>query len=243
MKIIIIRTFTLIFVLISLTSCGSENSSQQQGQQAQGYKDTKTMVIDVLKTTEGQKAIMDAGKESQDKSIKLLATGEGQQIQLAVKEILTEDTGKKMLEKTMTDPKFAGQFAQAIQSNIKQIHKDLMKDPQYQKSMLELMNNPEFQKILTTTMKNTVYRQQMMNVIQDSMKSPLFKMQLMELLKKVVEEGITPKVETLKSSSDSGGKSGGDQGSGGDSGGKSDGDSGDDSGSDKDKKKKDDSES
>lgn len=242
MKKIIIHTFTLIFVLISLTSCGSESSSQQQGQQSQGYKDTKTMVIDVLKTTEGQKAIMDAGKESKDKSIKLLATGEGQQIQLAVKEILTEDTGKKMLEKTMTDPKFAGQFAQAIQSNIKQINKDLMKDPQYQKSMLELMNNPEFQKMLSTTIKSTVYRQQMMNVIQDSMKSPLFKMQLMELLKKVVEEGVTPKVETLK---DSGGKSGGDKGSGGDSGEKSDGDqgSGDDSSSEKDKKKKEDSES
>ena len=47
-------------------------------------------------------------------------------------------------------------------------------------------------------MKNTVYRQQMMNVIQESMQSPLFKMQLMELFKKVVEEGVTPKVETLK---------------------------------------------
>ncbi|MEX2460015.1 MAG: spore germination lipoprotein GerD [Paenibacillaceae bacterium] len=242
MRMIIFRSFTLIFVLTSLTACGSDKTSSQ-GQQGQGYKDTKSMVIDVLKSTEGQKAIMDAGKESKDKSTKLLATGEGQQIQLAVKEILTEDTGKKMLEKTMTDPKFAGKFAEAIQSNLKQIHKDLMKDPQYQKSMLEVMNNPEFQKILTTTMKNTVYRQQMMNVIQESMQSPLFKMQLMELLKKVVEEGITPKVETLKSS-ESGGKSGGDSGgkSGGDSGGEGGG-GGDDSGSesspDKNKDKKD----
>jgi spore germination protein D len=233
MKMTILRTFTLIFVLISLTSCGSDNSSAQ-GQQGQGYKDTKTMVIDVLKTTEGQKAIMDAGKESQDKSIKLLATGEGQQIQIAVKEILTADTGKKMLEKTMTDPKFAGQFAEAIQSNIKQIHLDLMKDPQYQKSMLEVMNNPDFQKIITNTMKNTVYRQQMMNVIQESMQSPLFKMQLMEMFKKVVEEGVTPKVE----SAGSGGKSGG---GGGDSEQSSDSqsDGSSDSGSGKDKKKKD----
>jgi spore germination protein D len=170
------------------------------------------MVIDVLKTTEGQQAIMDAGKGSQDKSIKLLATGQGQQIQIAVKEILTADTGKKMLEQTMIDPKFAGQFATAIQSNIKQIHKDLMKDPQYQKSMLELMNNPEFQKIVTTTMKNTVYRQQMMNVIHESLQSPLFKMQLLDLLKKVVEEGVTPK-------SDGGGAGGGGAGGGGAGGG------------------------
>jgi len=181
MKMLFLRVFILISALLILTSCGSDNSPSQ-GQQAQGYKDTKTMVIDVLKSTDGQRAIMDAGKDSQDKTVKLLATGEGQQIQMAVKEILTVDTGKKILEKTMTDPRFAGQFAEAIQSNIKQIHKDLIKDPQYQKSMLEVMNNPEFQKILTTTMKNTVYRQQIMNVIQESMQSPLFKMQLMELL-------------------------------------------------------------
>ncbi|CAK4823494.1 unnamed protein product [Aphanomyces euteiches] len=201
------------------------------------------MVIDVLKTSEGQKAIMDAGKESSDKSIKLLATGEGQQIQIAVKEILTQDTGKKMLEKTMTDPKFAGQFAEAIQGNIKQIQLDLMKDPQYQKTMLEVMNNPEFQKIITTTMKNTVYRQQIMNVIQESMQSPLFKMQLMELFKKVVEEGVTPKTESAQSgdksgSGSSGGGSGGGSSSGGDSDSQSKEDSSSDSGSGKDKKKK-----
>jgi spore germination protein D len=214
MKITILRTFTLIFILITLTSCGSGNSSSQ-GQQGLGYKDTKTMVIDVLKTTEGQMAIMDAGKQNPDKSVKLLATGEGQQIQIAVKEILTQDAGKKILEKTMTDPKFAGQFATAIQGNIKQIHLDLMKDPQYQKTMLEIMNNPEFQKIIMTTMKNTVYRTQMMNVIQESMQSPLFKMQLMELFKKVVEEGVTPKVESAGSGGTSGGSGGGSGGSSG----------------------------
>jgi spore germination protein D len=247
MKMTLLRIFTIIFIQISLTSCGSGSDNSSSQGQGQSYKDTKTMVIDVLKTSEGQQAIMDAGKHSKDTSIKLLATGEGQQIQLAVKEIMTQDTGKKILEKTMTDPRFAGQFAQAVQSNIKQIHKDLIKDPQYQKSMLELMNNPEFEKILTTTMKNTVYRQQMMNVIQESLQSPLFKMQLLEMLKKVVEEGVTPKVETL--STDSGGKSGGGQKDQGGSGGGGDGgdsqqssdsqsDGGTDSSSGKDKKKK-----
>jgi spore germination protein D len=238
MKMTLLRVFTIIFIQISLTSCGSgsDNSSSQGQGQGQSYKDTKTMVIDVLKTSEGQQAIMDAGKHSQDTSIKLLATGEGQQIQLAVKEIMTQDTGKKILEKTMTDPRFAGQFAQAIQSNIKQIHKDLIKDPLYQKSMIELMNNPEFEKILTTTMKNTVYRQQMMNVIQESLQSPLFKMQLLDMLKKVVEEGVTPKVETLQSGGGSGG--GGSGGGGGDSQQSSDGQSDGSSDSSSGKKKK-----
>ncbi|MDB5053093.1 MAG: spore gernimation protein [Bacilli bacterium] len=216
MKIILLRMAPAILLFSLLISCGSDKQPSSQGQ-GQGYKDTKTMVLDVLKSSEGQSALQEATKNSQDQTTKLLSTGEGQQIQIAVKDILTNTTGIKMLEKTMTDPKFAGQFAKAIQKNNQQIHKDLMKDPDYQKSMLEVMNNPEFEKLLTTTMKNTVYRQQMMSVIQESMKSPIFKMQLMELLKKVVEEGTTPKVETLDKKPEGGkqdkkdsGQSGGD---------------------------------
>jgi spore germination protein D len=210
------RIVPIVLVVLLLTSCGSDN----QPLQGQGYKDTKTMVIDVLKTTEGQQAIKDAGKAQQDKSMTLLSSGQGQQIQMAVTDILTNKTGSKLLETTMTDPKFAGQFAKAIESNNKQIHKDLMKDPEYQKSMLEMMNNPEFEKTLTKTMKNTVYRQHMMNVIQESMQSPLFQMQLMTLLKKVVEEGATPKAKSGGGGKQDGGQSKGASagGAGGDAG-------------------------
>jgi len=215
MKMLCLRALSALFLIMLLTSCGSDNQSSQGQGQGQGYKDTKTMVLDVLKSDDGQKAIQESADKSQDPTVKLLATGEGQQIQLAVKDILTTTNGSKMIEKMMVDPKFAGQFAQAIQSNNKQIHKDLMKDPEYQKSMIEVMNNPEFEKIITGVMKNTVYRQQMMNVIQESMQSPLFKTQLLNLLKKVVEEGTTPKVETLDSQSGGNSQSGGESKSGG----------------------------
>jgi spore germination protein D len=241
MKATSLRIVPVFLILFLLISCGSNKQQSSQGQQSQGYKDTKTMVIDVLKTTEGQKAIQDAGQTSQDPTMKLLSTGEGQQIQLAVKDVLTNPLGTKMIEKTMTDPKFAGDFAKVIQQNNKQIHKDLMKDPDYQKSMLEVMNNPEYHKIIMTTMKNTVYRQQMMNVIQESMQSPLFKMQLMDLLKKVVQDGVTPKVETMTDKSGGGQGGGGDKGGGG---GDKGGGGGDQSGGDqtsKDKKSKKDS--
>jgi spore germination protein D len=235
MKVTCLRFVPVFLIPFLLISCGSNKQQSSQGQQTQGYKDTKTMVIDVLKTTEGQKAIQEAGKTSQDPTMKLLSTGEGQQIQLAVKDILTNPMGSKMIEKTMTDPKFAGEFAKAIQQNNKQIHKDLIKDPDYQTSMLEVMNNPEYQKLIMTTMKNTVYRQQMMTVIQESMQSPVFKMQLMDLLKKVVQEGVTPKVETMgEKSAGGGGQSGGSGQSGGEG---SSGGGSDQSGSDGQKKK------
>lgn len=93
----------------------------------------------------------------------------------------------------MTDPKFAGEFAKAVSKDNKQLHKDLMKDPEYQTMLVEVMKNPEFEKILLETLKGTAYRKQAMMVFQESLQNPLFKVELMALMKKVMEEEAKPK--------------------------------------------------
>lgn len=201
--------------VLLLISCGSE---QQQSSQPQSYKDMKAMVLDVLKTEDAQKAMSTAAK-NQDKTLQLLSTGEGQQIQLAVKELLTtENHGLKMLEATMTDPKFAGEFAKAAQKNLKQIEKDLLKDPEYQKNLFEALNNPDYQKIILETMKGQKYRQQMQEVVRESLQSPLFKAELIAMFQKAVAEEMKPKDDkTLTITSESG--KGGQGGQGGQQGG------------------------
>jgi spore germination protein D len=204
--------------VLLLISCGSE---QQSSSQPQSYKDMKAMVLDVLKTEDAQKAIMSTAAKNQDKTIQLLSTGEGQQIQLAVKELLTtENHGLKMLEATMTDPKFAGEFAKAAQKNIKQIEKDLLKDPEYQKNLFEALNNPDYQKIILETMKSQKYRQQMQEVVRESLQSPLFKAELIAMFQKAVSEEMKYKDDkTLTITAESGKGGGGKQGDqqGGDS--------------------------
>lgn len=201
--------------VLLLISCGSE---QQQSSQPQSYKDMKAMVLDVLKTEDAQKA-MSAAAKKQDKTMQLLSTGEGQQIQLAVKELLTtENHGLKMLEATMTDPKFAGDFAKAAQKNLKQIEKDLLKDPEYQKNLFEALNNPDFQKIILETMKGQKYRQQMQEIVRESLQSPLFKAELIAMFQKAVAEEMKPKDDktlTISSEGGKGGQQGGQQGGGG----------------------------
>jgi spore germination protein D len=171
----------------------------------------KAMVLDVLKTEDAQKAMSTAAK-NQDKTLQLLSTGEGQQIQLAVKELLTtENHGLKMLEATMTDPKFAGQFAKAAQKNLKQIEKDLLKDPEYQKNLFEALNNPDYQKIILETMKSQKYRQQMQEVVRETLQSPLFKAELIAMFQKAVAEEMKPKDDktlTITSESGKGGQGG-----------------------------------
>lgn len=219
MKAKSLRFIPALVPLMFLIACGSEQQAQPQ---QQSYKDTKTMVLDVLKTDEAMKAIQEASSKSQDKTTKLLATGEGQNIQMAVKDLLTtENHGIKMLETTMTDPKFAGNFVKASEKTLKQMQKDLMKDPEYQKALFEAFDTPDFQRLVLEAMRSQKYRQQMMDVIRESLQSPLYKAQLIEMFQRAVKEELKPKEDQtliLSPEGKKGGESGG-GGGGGESGG------------------------
>ncbi len=219
--------FALGFVL-ALTACGGEQSSSSSGQG--GYKEMKTMVVDILKSEEGKKAVEEAlstpssegGVSSSGISMKMMPLQTTEQIKVAVKDTLTAPEYQKEIEKIMTDPKFAGDFAKAINSQSKELHLQLIKDPSYQKSVEEIMKSPEMMKMFLDLTKSSDYRKQTMTIMQEAMQNPLFRMEVLDLLKTVVQEELQPKVQKT------GGK---DQGSGGDSQKQEGGGGGDDSGS------------
>lgn len=224
MKVRWLRNVPLLLILGFLTACGSE--SQASSTSSNAYKDTKSMVLDILKTEDGRKAIQEAAI-TQNAKMQVLSAGDTQQLQLAVKDVLVDTQNTQFLQKMITDPRFAGQFAKAVQADTKQLHKDLLKDPEYQKSMMEAMKSPDYQTILLDTMKGTPYRTQMKTVIQESLSSPIFRLELMDLMKKVLQEESMPKEQKGQKG---GGKGGGGQKQGGGSGGGSGGDQGSDSG-------------
>ncbi|MFE4714390.1 MULTISPECIES: spore germination lipoprotein GerD [Paenibacillus] len=218
-------SLTLSLVL-TLTACGGEQSSSSSGQG--GYKEMKTMVVDILKSDDGKKAVEEAlsspssgGGEGggSGMSMKMVPLQTTEQIRVAVKDTLTAPEYKKELEKIMTDPKFAGEFAKAINAQSKELHQQLIKDPTYQKSVGEIMKSPEMTKMYLDLTKTPDYRKQTMTIMQDAMQNPLFRMEVLNLLKTVVQEELQPKVQK---------KEGGGQGEGGKQDG---GGGGDDSGS------------
>ncbi|WP_040953093.1 spore germination lipoprotein GerD [Gorillibacterium massiliense] len=180
-----------IAALLLTTSCGMSGGSS--GSSGQSYKDTKTIVLDVLKSEEAQDTIKTAINKGMDKTTKLLSTGEGIQMQVAVKEILTGSDGSKLIEKTMKDPKFASDFAKALSKDNEKLQKQLIKDPEYQKSMLDLMKSGQYQAVVLNAMKGPEYRLMVMDLMKESLQSPLFRSQLMELMSKAVEEQTKPK--------------------------------------------------
>ncbi|MDQ0918077.1 spore germination lipoprotein GerD [Paenibacillus sp. V4I5] len=199
-----LQVLPLISIALLLASCGADNSQQGQGQsQANTYKEQKTMILDILKSEDGKKAISAANRSimagdvgangvAGQSQIKLLSANESLQLQMAVKDVLTAKENNMFLTDMMKDPKFAGDFAKAIQKETKQMFKELLKDPEYQKSLVDVMKNPEYEKMMLDVMKTAAYRQQMNTVMEESIQSPLFRAHMVDLLKSAIEQQSKP---------------------------------------------------
>lgn len=203
----------LLGLVVSLTSCGTESSGG--GNQQMNYKDVKSMVIDILGSTEAQEAIEKGSTAKYGASslhMQALTPSDQEQVRVAVKNVLTSPESDKILEQIMTDPKFAGEFAKAISKENKQLQKDLLKDPSYQKDMVSVLKGKEMQTVMFDAMKTTEYRTQMMSAVQEAVQNPIFKLEIMKMLQSVVKEQLSPTAK--KSSSSEGGGEEGGQGGG-----------------------------
>lgn len=181
--------------LLSLTACGAEPSPQSE---PISYKDMKSMVIDILKTEDAQKALQESAVGATGNSgfsSKLLTVQDQEQVRMAVKEMLVSPEYDKVIKTLMTDPRFAGEFAKAVNSQNKQIHKDLLKDPTYQKDLIKAMKTPEMNKMILEVVQGAEYRKQVMTLMQDAMQNPLFRLEILDLLKKAVQEELKPTTE------------------------------------------------
>ncbi len=163
----------------------------------------KSMVVDILKSDEGKKAVEEAmnGGESGAMGMKMLSSASSEEIRTAVKDTITAPEYDKKLEKIMTDPKFAGDFAKAISSQSKELHQQLIKDPTYQKSVTDIMKSPEVTKMFLDLTKSSDFRKQTMTIMTEAMQNPLFKMEVLGLLKSVVQSELKPKDEKEKKDS------------------------------------------
>jgi spore germination protein D len=182
----------VVFIIVLAVGCSQGGQSQTA---KPDYKETKQMVLDILQTDEGKKVITEMMADPKVKEKIILSDIK---IQQTIEESLTSPGNSKQLQEVMKDPKFAASFAKAIQKENKELQKDLMKDPEYQALMINILKNPEAEKMLMDVMKSKAYRQQTMSVMKESLESPMFRMEIYELLRKVYQEETKPKDEKKK---------------------------------------------
>ncbi|MFV9511622.1 spore germination lipoprotein GerD [Tepidibacillus sp. LV47] len=186
-KKMIVQLFLLMFFIsIFFSGCNAVKSPSS----SPDYKEMKQMVIDILQTEEGKKAIKEAAGQKLQSNEKKLAIGD--EVKKIVQDEFLSSNNTMILKEMYQDPKFTSQLAKILKKENKNLMKDLMKDPEYRKMLLEVMNDPEYQKLVLELLKSNTYRKQMMMVIKESLESPLFQEDLLKLMKKANEEALKP---------------------------------------------------
>lgn len=182
--------------ILLLTSCAMGGGGGGGESSGMTYKDMKSMVIDILKTEDAQKALQESmstqsGYTAQSSS--MLNVQDQEQIRLAVKDVLLSPEYDKVLKSLMTDPKFAGEFSKAVNELNKDIHVELIKDPQYQEGLVEAFQSEDLNKVILKVIKGSEYRKELMSLMQDSLNNPIFRMQMFELMRKAIAEELAVK--------------------------------------------------
>jgi spore germination protein D len=201
------KLLLLILMIIVLSGCtGSKDSGGELD-----YEQTKKMVVDILKTDDGKKAIQDV---MSDEKMQEKLVMDQKVVTDTIEKTLTSDKGADFWKKNFEDPKFAESIAKSMKKENETLLKDLMKDPEYRGMMVEVLKDPELEKELVTVLKSKEYRDHLQKVVTETFESPLFKVKMQAILIKAAEE-----IKSEESKSGDGSKSGGGSGSGGGGGG------------------------
>jgi spore germination protein D len=174
--------------MFTLTSCSSGDSGSSGGQI--DYDQTKKMVVDILKTDDGKKAIQDVMASD---SMKEKLVMDQKVVSDTIEQTLTTDKATEFWKKTFSDPKFAQGVAKNMKTENQALLKGLMNDPEYRAMMIEVFKEPEIQKDMTDALKSKDYREQLQKIITETLDSPLYKAKIEELLLKAAEETKTKK--------------------------------------------------
>ncbi|WP_078415025.1 spore germination lipoprotein GerD [Priestia abyssalis] len=184
--------------LLIFTSC----APAEQETQRMDYDQTKKMVVDILKTDEGKKAIEQVMNEEEVKQQLIMDQAI---VKDTIQNTLTSEKGSEFWKKIFEDPKFAESFAKSLQKEQEKIIKQLMKDPDFQKSLIELFQNPEMEKQMLTVLKSQEYRSHIQKIMTETFESPLYKAKIQDLLLKAAEEVEQGNKEQQKGSEEEGG--------------------------------------
>ncbi|MDY0394969.1 spore germination lipoprotein GerD [Virgibacillus halophilus] len=151
----------------TLSACSGTNSAAKEAD----YDTTKKMVVDILQTDEGKKAVTELVA---DEKMKKHLVMDSDTVKNAINNAMSSEQSKKVWEQLFEDPQFVANYAKSMDKPMKQMMKDLMKDPDFQKRMLELLQNPEMNKEMLQVMKSQKFRSHLKETVQETLESPLF---------------------------------------------------------------------
>ncbi len=171
----------LCFLGSFLISCAA---NEARGNDA-SYEETKKMMVDILKTDDGKKALEDILNDDHFKQQIVL---DQETVKKAIESTLVSEKGKSFWEQQFKDEKFAETFAKSMEKPFEDLMKGLMNDPEYQQKMMDILQNPEMEKNFSKLMKSNEFRSHYQKLIGEAFENPIFKAELFDMMKKVADE-------------------------------------------------------
>lgn len=187
-----LRILLPVLVLVFLAACNGSSGASEQAD----YDTTKKMMVDILKSDDGKKAMTEVlSDEEMQQSMAL----ESEVVSQAVQQTLISEEGKAFWSKLFSDPAFVQEFSKVLEDQQKELMKGLMKDAEYQKLMIDIYKNPEMMEQMVTVMQGQKFKAHLETTIEETLNSPVFQAKMTETLLKAAEE--------MKSGEEQGGES------------------------------------
>lgn len=183
-------TFALLLIcsFIFLPAC----STQDSGSVNMEYEETKKMIVDILKTEDGKKALKEVLSEDEFKAQLAI---DNTVVSDSIQSTLVSDKGKEFWKKAFEDPEFAKTFASSMEEEYQKLMKGLMNDPEYRSKVIELLHDPDMEKELANLLKSNEYREHLKSVISETIESPIYQAKIQEILLKAASEQEKKKEE------------------------------------------------
>lgn len=184
----VLLPFLLIYLI---TGCSANDTTGGQTD----YDQTKKMIVDILKTDEGKKAIQEI---MSDEKLKQELVLNQPTVVESIEKTLVSDKGQKFWKKSFDDPKFAESFANSMKEQHEKLLKNLMDDPEYRGKVIEIIKDPEIEKSVTDLLKSKDYREHLQKVVLETFESPILQVKMQDILLKAAKEMNTKPDEDKK---------------------------------------------
>lgn len=171
----------LVLSLLLLSGCGSNSTAKQE----LDYDQTKKMVVDILQTDEGKKALQEI---ISDDKMKQHLVMDSEVVKAAITEALVSEEGSEMWKKLFQDPEFVKSYVKSTKEGQEKLFKDLMYDAEFQKQLIDLMKDPELANQTVDLLKSQQFREHLEKTIQETLESPLFQSKMKETILKAQEK-------------------------------------------------------
>jgi len=182
---------TLCFTLLISTGCLKNDSNSDE----HSYDTTKKMVLDIIQTDDGKKALVEVLSEEELKSALIL---DNDVVKETITGVLNSEEGVETWSKYFSDSTFAQEFAASMEDNHKSLINNLMTDAEFQKHILEVLQNPEISMQMVAALKSQQFREDVEKSIEEALEAPAFQEKITETILKAAEQQGSEKEKSGK---------------------------------------------